>query len=831
MTIDSLPQTDAITSLMPVRVELFGGLRIRRQDLVVTTIEAGQPSVLMALVCLAQGRAVPREVLAHEIWPEAPSDVARSNLRQCLYRLTADLKQHGLEAMLLRTAASVQLNAGIATDVGEFIASFDEARNAAALPERIAALSRALSLQQHDLLPGHFCDQILAERERLAEMRHTGLRWLSASYLEAGDVPSACEAAISAWRIDPGEDSACQLMRSYAAQGRFGAVRSTYIDLLQQLREDGIDSSSDSTLQLFERLSASEAPPSHFSASDADGMDVRNPVGAGSRSGEDPQYTARHVLPCPPPDEPAVIKKGRTISARIALFAALLAIAPLLLTARMHRLSLAHTRPVRHGTAPAASVSGSPRALGLPHVDLLSDRVGQVVSMPGSEPGSISGSTDALALRWNRWCDLQPGDKGNEPTCVTTDSAGNIYEVGFVDTRKTDVDFLLLKYAPEGRLLWQRRYNGPGNDMDRARSAVVDRLGNLYVTGESDGGKGDGIGNHNGLDIAILKFDPEGNRLWTRRWVGPGNNEDAPVKICLDGDGSVVVTGYSNYGAAPKSSYDWVTLKYSADGRLLWMRRFGGPDDDRPTDMVTDASGNIYVVGSCRQGKNGCAAVKYSSEGQCLWAVALAGTSWRHCALDPSGSLVVCGTDAVAQADSPRYLITTLISDSGHVGWERRICAGYIEQPVGRAIVVTRSGVICVTAACWLPETPMISYILTVAYDAGGNKLWQYGLTGVALGSAYPIALAADDAGNIYEGDVVFNGMESGWHTRQDVVVTRYRQDGAILCTQVYNASLHSDDVLCSMTLDPANNVVLAIFSENQHANAQIANLVKLGAE
>lgn len=154
---------------------------------------------------------------------------------------------------------------------------------------------------------------------------------------------------------------------------------------------------------------------------------------------------------------------------------------------------------------------------------------------------------------------------------MTTDLAGNIYLTGFVNTSKTDVDYQTLKYRPDGRLLWEQRYNGPGNDLDRAQAIAVDDTGNVYITGESDGGKGEGPERLNSLDIATIKYSPDGKQLWVRRYDGPGHGMDSGRQIRLDGAGTSMCS--DNPGAA---TYRQRAGSISSCSSMLRTARFCG---------------------------------------------------------------------------------------------------------------------------------------------------------------------------------------------------------------------------------------------------------------
>ncbi|HKX62687.1 MAG TPA: SBBP repeat-containing protein, partial [Verrucomicrobiae bacterium] len=121
-------------------------------------------------------------------------------------------------------------------------------------------------------------------------------------------------------------------------------------------------------------------------------------------------------------------------------------------------------------------------------------------------------------------------------------------------------------------LAWTARYSGPSNAIDQARAIAVDASGNTYVTGGADRN-----GPNLGGDIVTVKYDADGNQVWTARYENPGPLADAPTAITLDGIGHVYVTGYSHGHSSLITAQDFVTLKYSPDGVQLWAARYSAP--------------------------------------------------------------------------------------------------------------------------------------------------------------------------------------------------------------------------------------------------------------
>ncbi|MBE0432798.1 SBBP repeat-containing protein [candidate division WOR-3 bacterium] len=179
---------------------------------------------------------------------------------------------------------------------------------------------------------------------------------------------------------------------------------------------------------------------------------------------------------------------------------------------------------------------------------------------------------------------------------IAVDNAGNVYVTGNSannDSWPYDYDYLTIKYTPAGDTAWVRRYAGPGsageND-DYALAIAVDNSGSVYVTGHSPGsGTSD--------DIATIKYYPNGDTAWVRRYNGPANDVDVGRAIAVDADGNVYVTGYSYDGV---TSDNYLTIKYDPAGNVVWMVEYNGPGDggDYANAIVLDDAGNVYITGT-----------------------------------------------------------------------------------------------------------------------------------------------------------------------------------------------------------------------------------------
>jgi hypothetical protein len=96
------------------------------------------------------------------------------------------------------------------------------------------------------------------------------------------------------------------------------------------------------------------------------------------------------------------------------------------------------------------------------------------------------------------------------PNAIAVDDSGYVYITGGSYGSATYADYGTIKYSPNGDTAWVRRYNGPGSGYDYAYAIAVDGAGNVYIAGECAG-----VGTS--TDYATIKYYSNGDTAWVRR--------------------------------------------------------------------------------------------------------------------------------------------------------------------------------------------------------------------------------------------------------------------------------------------------------------------------
>lgn len=186
-------------------------------------------------------------------------------------------------------------------------------------------------------------------------------------------------------------------------------------------------------------------------------------------------------------------------------------------------------------------------------------------------------------LLWQRtW-----GNNGNVGNAVKVAADGNFYVAGFTFTFGAGQgDALLLKFAPDGTLLWARTWGGAG--FENARDVAIGADGGIYIAGDTNSF----VAN----DGFLVKFDPNGNVIWQRDWGTTGFQTAQTVAfgVAAAADGSVFITGNS-FGTGANETV--ILVKFDANGNLI-SQNLLGPAFGTGSGVAVALDGTVYVTGN-----------------------------------------------------------------------------------------------------------------------------------------------------------------------------------------------------------------------------------------
>jgi uncharacterized delta-60 repeat protein len=233
-----------------------------------------------------------------------------------------------------------------------------------------------------------------------------------------------------------------------------------------------------------------------------------------------------------------------------------------------------------------------------------------------------------------------PANSYDEASAIALDSSGNVYVTGKSSGALTD--YATIKYNTNGKQLWVKRYSTPGYCWELATAIAVDSSGNVYVTGQS-------YGTDYSSDYVTIKYNTNGKQLWVKTYNGPAKKSDSATAIAVDSSGNVYVTGLSDRLGRYENT-DYATIKYDTNGKQLWVKRYNGVAVGRnwANAIAVDSSGNVYVTGTSYGATDDYATIKYTTNGKQLWVKRYNGPANSYdyanaIAVDSSGNVYVTG--------------------------------------------------------------------------------------------------------------------------------------------------------------------------------------------
>ena len=341
------------------------------------------------------------------------------------------------------------------------------------------------------------------------------------------------------------------------------------------------------------------------------------------------------------------------------------------------------------------------------------DRANNVYVGVDSDPYPHQGG--AVLLKYSRWGVPLWTNQFNIGTNLVAmgglavDATGNSYILA-VDWGTNRSSLICVKYNSSDTAIWTNRFNTTSYSEDFASDIKVDPAGNVFICGNT-------YGTYDGETYFTIKYAPNGTMLWIQRRK---NSVAVPPALNIDRNGNVLVVGqiYTPVNNLPTLKY--LAMKYLNNGTLVWTNAWPSASylGGNVPLITSDLSGNVFTMGGSVTATNDNAdftTMKFNANGNVLWSRRFFETNYNHTspagiATDSAGNFYLAGH---AGATNNSDYFTIKYGSNGSVQWKRRYDAWGIGD-IAERIAVSANGNVAVTGVSggWYSTVLYSNYIL-----------------------------------------------------------------------------------------------------------------------
>lgn len=247
------------------------------------------------------------------------------------------------------------------------------------------------------------------------------------------------------------------------------------------------------------------------------------------------------------------------------------------------------------------------------------------------------------------------------------DKQKNLYLCGLARLQDTTI-CLIIRLGSEGRIRWKKGVvlgeGSWGNGICPVENGIA-------LTG--------GVNTAEGNRLLIAVLDTSGATRWSRTCSLAEPAEG--WKLRADAEGNLTVLG--RFCAGP----DLLLVRFDPDGDTIWTRRYDSGGRDEPGNLALDLFGNIIAVGTARIGDSTrCVILEYTADGGVVRKVAYgeqAQAEGADVGISPDGTVIIAGT--LFSPKSQRPIAFEYLPNASSI-WERQLDLG--RQGRGVAVAV-----------------------------------------------------------------------------------------------------------------------------------------------
>ncbi len=350
------------------------------------------------------------------------------------------------------------------------------------------------------------------------------------------------------------------------------------------------------------------------------------------------------------------------------------------------------------------------------------------------------------------WIDRLDGAAGMDDygEAIAAGADGSTYVAGLVFEQVSEnlfaPRFMTIRYDADGNRLWTRTYAGTfASGAAAAHHIAIDPAGDIVVSGSTNQGE----------DWAAVKYDPAGNELWRSVYQANSTYLTEPEAMAIDGDGNIFLAGTVGDLIDPDAG---VLVKLAPDGAQTWAKRYYGPTLDGASfvDLAVDAAGNAYASGTIPVSglASEACVVKYDPAGNHQWTYTdgypgQTSHDWfTSIVIDGDGNAVAAGSFGNNTTIGPDIAITK-IDVAGAATWTQFYMSPQQRTDVPTGVAVDSENSVVVIGYAETAD-PNDYAALTLKYDASGVLQWEQRVAGDEFHFDRARSVAIDDANNVY---------------------------------------------------------------------------------
>ncbi len=304
------------------------------------------------------------------------------------------------------------------------------------------------------------------------------------------------------------------------------------------------------------------------------------------------------------------------------------------------------------------------------------------------------------SLAWQRsWKATPNGIYEANDVAVAPD--GSVYVTGVFAPNGTQAgDVLLLKFSPNGALIWQRTWDSGNTETGEALAIAGD--GSICVSAGSNS-------LHELGPLVLLRFAPDGTLFWQRTWSNVASGD----ALAIGPTGNIHVAGVA---PRPDGTFHWdmVVLTVSPQGTLLWQRDLAAGDvADARGGLTVAPDGSIYVAGGLQaiQGStaiNDTLIAKFSPNGSLAWAFAYGANNDDFpggVVVLPGGTLLIGGVSQSPFVGGPSFAYLLRVDVKGKGIGCNSVDGSGLDKGEDVALAADQTVVLAATTTSRLPFT------------------------------------------------------------------------------------------------------------------------------